>query len=72
MRLRWKVMRTLLAVIMVASMVLPGMFLALRILYIAVIPNTELLETLMCNVIPIISIAVGLVFGWLTGGEYEG
>tara|TARA_B100000925_G_scaffold31573_1_gene20980 strand:+ start:343 stop:516 length:174 start_codon:yes stop_codon:yes gene_type:complete len=55
-----------------ASMALPGMFLALIIWYIAGKPNTEPLETLICNVIPMISIALGLVFGWLTGGEYEG
>ena len=53
-------------------MALPGMFLALIIWYIAGKPNTEPLETLICNVIPMISIALGLVFGWLTGGEYEG
>jgi hypothetical protein len=54
-----------------ASMVLPGMFLALIIWYIAGKPTTEPLETLICNVIPMTSIALGLVFGWLTGGEYE-
>ena len=65
-------MRTLRTVIMGFSMALPGMFLALIIWYIAGKPNTEPLETLICNVIPIGSIALGLVFGWLTGGEYEG
>ncbi|MEC7178348.1 MAG: hypothetical protein VXW28_03535 [Candidatus Thermoplasmatota archaeon] len=65
-------MRTLRTAIMGASMALPGMFLALIIWYIAGKPNTEPLETLICNVIPMISIALGLVFGWLTGGEYEG
>ena len=54
------------------SMALPGMFLALIIWYIAGKPSTEPLETLICNVIPMTSIALGLVFGWLTGGEYEG
>ena len=54
------------------SMALPGMFLALIIWYIAGKPNTEPLETIICNVIPMTSIALGLVFGWLTGGEYEG
>ena len=34
--------------------------------------STEPLETIICNVIPMTSIALGLVFGWLTGGEYEG
>ena len=54
------------------SMALPGLFLALIIWYIAGKPSTEPLETIICNVIPMTSIALGLVFGWLTGGEYEG
>ena len=54
------------------SMALPGMFLALIIWYIDGKPSTEPLETIICNVIPMTSIALGLVFGWLTGGEYEG
>ena len=54
------------------SMALPGMFLALIIWYIAGKPSTEPLETIICNVIPMTSIALGLVVGWLTGGEYEG
>ena len=54
------------------SMAPPGMFLALIIWYIAGKPSTEPLETIICNVIPMTSIALGLVFGWLTGGEYEG
>ena len=54
------------------SMALQGMFLALIIWYIAGKPSTEPLETIICNVIPMTSIALGLVFGWLTGGEYEG
>ena len=54
------------------SMALPGMFLALIIWYIAGKPSTEPLETIICNVVPMTSIALGLVFGWLTGGEYEG
>mgnify|MGYP001284015486 CR=1 FL=1 len=49
-------MRTLRTAIMGASMVLPGMFLALLIWYIAGKPTTEPLETLICNVIPMISI----------------
>ena len=64
-------MRTLRTVIMGASMVLPGMFLALIIWYIAGKPTTEPVEALICNVIPMISIGLGLTFGWLTGGEYE-
>ena len=65
-------MRTLRTVIMGFSMALPGMFLALIIWYIAGKPSTEPRETIICNVRPMISIGLGLVFGWLTGGEYEG
>ena len=64
-------MRTLRTVIMGASMVLPGMFLALILWYILGKPNTEPIETIICNVIPLTSIGLGLVFGWMTGGEYE-
>ena len=65
-------MRTLRTIIMGASMVLPGMFLALIIWYIAGGESvTEPLESIICNLIPITSIGLGLVFGWLTGGEYE-
>ena len=64
-------MRTLRTVIMGASMVLPGMFLALILWYILGKPNTEPIETIICNVIRLISIGLGLVFGWMTGGEYE-
>ena len=65
-------MRTLRTMIMGVSMALPGMFLALIIWYIVGKPSTEPLETIICNVIPMISIGLGLVFVWLTGGEYEG
>tara|TARA_B100001250_G_C19787304_1_gene784791 strand:- start:40 stop:213 length:174 start_codon:yes stop_codon:yes gene_type:complete len=53
-----------------ASMILPGMFLALIVWYIAGKPDTEPLESLICNVIPIASVGAGLFFGWKTGGEY--
>ena len=53
-----------------ATMALPGLFLGLLIWYIAGKPDTEPLETLICNVIPLTSIGLGLFFGWKTGGEY--
>lgn len=63
-------MRTLRTIIMGATMALPGLFLGLLIWVIAGKPNTEPLETLICNVIPLTSIGLGLFFGWKTGGEY--
>jgi len=63
-------MRTLRTIIMGASMILPGMFLALIVWYMAGKPDSEPLESLICNVIPIASVGAGLFFGWKTGGEY--
>ncbi len=63
-------MRTLRTIIMGATMALPGLFLGLLIWIIAGKPDTEPLETLICNVIPLTSIGLGLFFGWKTGGEY--
>ena len=63
-------MRTLRTIIMGATMALPGLFLGLLIWIIAGEPDTEPLETLICNVIPLTSIGLGLFFGWKTGGEY--
>ena len=63
-------MRTLRTIIMGATMALPGLFLGLLIWIIAGKPETEPLETLICNVIPLTSIGLGLFFGWKTGGEY--
>lgn len=51
-------------------MALPGLFLALLIWYIAGKPITEPLESIICNVIPLTSVGLGLLFGWKTGGEY--
>ncbi len=51
-------------------MFIPGMFLGLVVWYIAGKPNTEPLETLICNGIPLVSIFLGLFFGWVTGEEY--
>ena len=64
-------MRTLRTVIMGSMMVIPGLLLGLLILYIAGKPETEPLETLICNGIPLTSIFLGLYFGWQTGEEYS-
>jgi hypothetical protein len=34
-------------------------------------PATEPLETLICNGIPLLSISLGLFFGWKSGEEYS-
>jgi|DEB0MinimDraft_3_1074331.scaffolds.fasta_scaffold03172_4 hypothetical protein len=63
-------MRTLRTLIMGGVMFIPGMFLGLVVWYIAGKPSTEPLETLICNGIPLVSISLGLFFGWATGEEY--
>lgn len=64
-------MRLLRTLIMGGMMVLPGMFLALIIWYIAGGESvTEPLESIICNLIPMTSVGLGLFFGWKTGGEY--
>ena len=63
-------MRLLRTMIMGVMMFVPGMFVALLIWYMAGKPETEPLESIICNLIPLISIALGLFFGWKTGGEY--
>ncbi|MDA0925734.1 MAG: hypothetical protein ACO20Y_02795 [Poseidonia sp.] len=64
-------MRTLRTVIMGTMMVLPGLLLALLVWYISGKPDSEPLETLICNGIPLTSVALGLYFGWQTGEEYS-
>jgi len=39
--------------------------------YISGKPDSEPLETLICNGIPLTSVALGLYFGWQTGEEYS-
>ena len=63
-------MRTLRTVIMGSFMVIPGMLLGLVVWYVAGKPDSEPLETLICNGIPLVSIFLGLFFGWATGSEY--
>lgn len=64
-------MRTLRTIIMGTMMVLPGLLLALIVWYITGKPETEPLETLICNGIPMVSVVLGLYFGWQTGEEYS-
>jgi hypothetical protein len=64
-------MRTLRTVIMGTMMVLPGLLLALLVWYISGKPDSEPLETLICNGIPLTSVTLGLYFGWQTGEEYS-
>ena len=64
-------MRTLRTIIMGTMMVLPGLLLALIVWYITGKPETEPLETLICNGIPMVSVVLGLYFAWQTGEEYS-
>ena len=64
-------MRVLRTLILGAVMVLPGMLLAYLVWMMAGNPTTEPLESLICNGIPLISIGLGLFFGWKTGEEYS-
>ena len=64
-------MRTLRTIIMGSMMIFPGLLLALIVWYITGKPESEPLETLICNGIPFISIVMGLFFGWQTGEEYS-
>ena len=51
-------MRTLRTIIMGSMMVIPGLILGLLIWYIAGKPETEPLETLICNGIPLTSVCL--------------
>lgn len=64
-------MRTLRTIIMGSVMVIPGLILGLLVWYISGKPETEPLETLICNGIPLTSVFLGLYFGWQTGEEYS-
>ena len=64
-------MRMLRTLIIGAMMVLPGMFLGYLVWILAGLPNTEPLESLICNGIPLTSIGLGLFFGWKSGEEYS-
>ena len=64
-------MRTLRTVIMGSMMILPGLLLGLIVWYIAGKPESEPWETGICNGIPMVSVVLGLFFGWQTGEEYS-
>ena len=56
-------MRTLRTIIMGSMMVIPGLVLGLLIWYIAGRPESEPLETLICNGIPLLSIGLASTLG---------
>ena len=63
-------MRLLRTLIMGAVMLIPGLLLAMIIWYTAGQPVTEPIESLICNGIPLLSVTLGLLFGWKTGEAY--
>ena len=54
-----------------SKMILPGLLLGLIVWYIAGKPESEPWETVICNGIPMVSVVLGLFFGWQTGEEYS-
>ncbi len=64
-------MRLLRTLIMGGVMMIPGLLLAMLIWYLAGQPVTEPMESLICNGIPLLSVFLGLLFGWKTGEEYD-
>ena len=64
-------MRLLRTLIMGATMLLPGLLLRFLVWYIAGQPTSEPIESLICNGIPLLSVTLGLVFGWATGEAYS-
>ena len=58
-------------IIMGSMMILPGLLLGLIVWYIAGKPESEPWETVICNGIPMVSVVLGLFFGWQTGEEYS-
>ena len=63
-------MRLLRTLIIGAVMLIPGLLLAMLIWYLAGEPNTEPMESLICNGIPLLSVSLGVLFGWKTGEAY--
>tara|TARA_B110001452_G_scaffold16734_1_gene13655 strand:- start:113 stop:298 length:186 start_codon:yes stop_codon:yes gene_type:complete len=53
-----------------AVMLIPGLLLAMLIWYAAGQPVSEPLESLICNGIPLLSVTLGILFGWKTGEAY--
>ena len=64
-------MRLLRTLIMGSVMIIPGLLLSMLLWYILGQPNTEPMESLICNGIPLLSISLGLFFGWKTGEAYS-
>jgi hypothetical protein len=62
-------MRLLRTLIMGGVMLIPGLLLAMLVWYFAD-PVTEPVESIICNGIPLLSITLGLLFGWKTGEAY--
>lgn len=52
-------------------MLIPGLLLAMIVWYIMGQPSTEPMESLICNGIPLLSVSLGLFFGWVTGEAYS-
>jgi hypothetical protein len=63
-------MRLLRTLIMGGVMLIPGLLLAMLIWYFAE-PVTEPMESIICNGIPLLSVSLGLLFGWKTGEAYS-
>ena len=63
-------MRLLRTLIMGGIMLIPGLLLSMLIWHISGQPNTEPMESLICNGIPLLSVSLGLFFGWKTGEAY--
>jgi len=64
-------MRLLRTLIMGSVMLIPGLLLSMLLWYILGQPNTEPMESLICNGIPLLSISLGLFFGLKTGEAYS-
>ena len=63
-------MRLLRTLVMGGIMLIPELLLSMLIWYISGQPNTEPMESLICNGIPLLSVSLGLFFGWKTGEAY--
>ncbi len=65
-----RTMRLLRTLIIGGVMLIPGLLLAMLVWYLAGQPVTEPMESLICNGIPLLSVSIGLLFGWKTGEAY--
>lgn len=64
------IMRLLRTLIIGGVMLIPGLLLSMIVWYLAGQPVTEPMESLICNGIPLLSVSIGLFFGWKTGEAY--